>query len=784
MALKATTGDPYVLNVQKWLNETYKGKKGYTEINENGKTGWPTIYGLLHALQIELGITSTANNFGSGTISKFNSKYPNGIKQQNDNDTEKKNIYGIIQGGLLCKGYAIGANAPTCNFKDGTGSAIKNLKKDAGVNNSSSTVTLNVMKALMSMDYFYSYDTSTKTKNIQKIQRYLNANYEAYIGLSPCDGIYARGTNKALIYAIQAEEGMSTSAANGNFGPSTKRCCPTIPYKNAETNYNGNVYSSTKIGRFAKLVGMGLYVNGIGDGNFGTSINTAYVKQFQSKYALPITGVVDLTTWLSIFISSGNTSRSAKACDCATILTAAKAKTLYDNGYRYVGRYLSGTIAGGASKALSREELKIAFNAGLRVFPIQQASANRVSYFTESRAVTDVNSAYKYATELGIPRDTVIYFAVDCDPQGSEIISNIIPYFKKVYETMKNSKNGKYKIGIYGTRNVCSQVSNKGYAVRSFVSDMSTGFSGNLGFSIPNNWAFDQFTTVTVGTGDGKIEIDKDGFSGLDTGINYITDSSEDPILPPDPDYSKPIGYDTTSPQPTVMVNTSTKSINVYASKAEGVAGSNPAKEELQNACEDLGIPLANPSESNFWGVTGNKVGEIKPGDFFVRFECRDNRYNNSQIMNEGDSVHKVLFRTSDGVIRYGYIQEVITPTEYNAKDSLRAGRENFFYYNFDPENNKLIKNNVLTPDDAIYTVKRELDYLRSNEDKIGTLAVGSQIKGAGNAGDKNNGYMYFKKVRLNSSDTWEYLDSKNSKGAFVNLDMKNGVNGYDRALW
>jgi len=43
---------------------------------------------------------------------------------------------------------------------------------------------------------------------------------------------------------------------------------------------------------------------------------------------------------------------------------------------------------------------------------------------------------------------------------------------------------------------------------------------------------------------------------------------------------------------------------------------------------------------------------------------------------------------------------------------------------------------------------------------------------------------MYFEKVRLNSSDTWEYLDSKNSNGAFVNLDMKNGVNGYDRALW
>ena len=140
---------------------------------------------------------------------------------------------------------------------------------------------------------------------------------------------------------------------------------------------------------------MGLYVNGVGDGDFGITVSTASVKQFQDKYALPITGVVNLTTWLSIFISSGDTSRSAKACDCATILTAAKAKTLYDNGYRYVGRYLSGTIASGASKALSREELQIAFDAGLRIFPIQQASANKVSYFTEAQAVIDVNSAYE-----------------------------------------------------------------------------------------------------------------------------------------------------------------------------------------------------------------------------------------------------------------------------------------------------------------------------------------------------------------------------------------------------
>ena len=145
-----SNGDPYVLNVQEWVNDTYRGKTGYTEIPENGKTGWTTIYALLHALQIELGITATANNFGPSTISKFNEQYPNGVAQQDSNDETKKNIYGIIQGALLCKGYSIGANKPTCNFYGGTGSAVKKLKEDAGVDATSSTVTLNIMKALMS----------------------------------------------------------------------------------------------------------------------------------------------------------------------------------------------------------------------------------------------------------------------------------------------------------------------------------------------------------------------------------------------------------------------------------------------------------------------------------------------------------------------------------------------------------------------------------------------------------------------------------------------------------
>ncbi|MDD2435561.1 MAG: DUF1906 domain-containing protein, partial [Bacilli bacterium] len=189
-------------------------------------------------------------------------------------------------------------------------------------------------------------------------------------------------------------------------------------------------------------------------------------------------------------------------------------------GYRYVGRYLSGTIGGGISKALSKEEIEIAYSNGLKIFPIQQSSANTVAYFTEEQGISDANSAYDHAINLSIPSETIIYFAVDCDPQDWQITDNILPYFEKVKETMDTLHDGKYKIGVYGTRNVCTRVSNNDYAVSSFVGDMSTGFSGNLGFKIPENWAFDQFSTVTIGTGIGQIEIDKDGYSGANIGIN------------------------------------------------------------------------------------------------------------------------------------------------------------------------------------------------------------------------------------------------------------------------
>ena len=520
--------DQYVLNAQRWLNNTYGDNEQFGSVVENGHTGWDTIYGLIRALQIELGITNLANNFGPQTVAKFNQKYPNGIQQQSNDDETEDNVYAIIQSGLFCKGYATGVNTPTLHFYNGTGNAIKQLKEDAGIDHTSSTVTLNVMKALLSMDYFYSYDTSERTQKIIAIQRYLNGHYENYIGLRPCDGVYGRSTNEALIYAIQAEEGLPTNIANGYFGNTTKSCCPTIPYNNVEKNYNNQNYDLLSIGRFTILLKAGLYMNGYGNGNLnGTYDNETQnaVLDFQDDYLLPSNESCTLITWLSIFMSCGDTSRDCTAGDTRFEMTVSRMNILKDNDMTTIGRYLTG----GNFKVLRPQEPQRILDNNMKFFPIFQESGSDISYFTRERGRQDANSAVNAAKSFKIPRNTIIYFAVDCDPLEYQIQGSIIPYFESINLEMFDKLGGYYRIGIYSTRNTCKKVINRGFATTCFVSDMSTGYSGNMGFSIPSNWNFDQFYEVkNLNSAEGKWDVDKVAFSNRYPAVNQLDYSTYD----------------------------------------------------------------------------------------------------------------------------------------------------------------------------------------------------------------------------------------------------------------
>ncbi|MBR6567062.1 MAG: DUF1906 domain-containing protein [Clostridia bacterium] len=365
---------------------------------------------------------------------------------------------------------------------------------------------------------------STSDSRIKEIQQYLNTEFSDYIDYIPLDGVPSPYMCKALIFALQALEGLPTGVANGNFGPTTKKCCPDIPYSGSALSYSSESYSAKQIKSFTRLLQYALYVNGFSsgecDGVFDSETEKA-LSDFQTLMGIEATGKAELDTWLRLLTAPGDSSRGAVASDSATILDEKKAELLYSEGYRYIGRYLT-NASSGFDKALTREEAEIILASGMSFFPIYQTAGTKYSYFTASKGAEDAEKAMDAAYKLGLPESTVIYFAVDFDATRAQINGNILSYFKSIREKMAKSR---YKVGVYGSKGVCLTVTEKGYANFSFVSSLSSGFYGNSGYKMPGNWTFNQFSETTLTGAGASFAIDKNDFSGRDGGVSCLVDS-------------------------------------------------------------------------------------------------------------------------------------------------------------------------------------------------------------------------------------------------------------------
>ena len=502
--------DQAVLNAQIWLNNTYKGEAGYTEIPEDGITGQTTVKALITALQIEIGISSPNGTFGPATTSACPT-FEKDIIALPDNKVK------ILQHGLYCKGYS--TKLVTGVFGNNTEAAVKEVQNDAGLEDNG-IVTPLIFKTILNTDPLVL--ATDGDSQIRYIQQQLNKKYNNYFGIIPTNGKYERNTNKALIYALQAEEGMAVGSANGNFGPSTQSKCPILQINSTKVNF-------VKILQYA-LKCNGIAINNLtGDFNLGIQNN---IIQFQQFAALPLNeGKADLNVWMSLLSSKGNTNRAATGCDCATIISEENISILTSNNYSSIGRYLTGRYK------LTPKEINVLSKNNIRIFPIFQRSgegisATNVSYFTLARARADANDAYNAAHRLGFIAGTIIYFAVDFDAYDYQVTNTLIPFFKELSDTFNAINTANYKIGIYGPRNVCSRIGALGYTVSSFVSDMSTGYSGNLGYVLPINWAIDQILTITIDddTTGKSIEIDKDIIRGTYAGEIITHISYEDAL--------------------------------------------------------------------------------------------------------------------------------------------------------------------------------------------------------------------------------------------------------------
>lgn len=502
--------DVRVLEVQQWLGNTFPSYFYYDEtginsgsfpVEPDGMTGNTTVTALIMALQITLNLSPIDGIWGNGTTNAcptVSSSASNG------------NLLKIVQSGLICKGY----NPGTLDgyWGNNTANAISQFKSDLGFSNPSSQLSPAFFKFLLTTDP--SIIISGSNVYIRAVQQYLNANYSSLfvstLGYIPTGGFFERKTSKALIYAFQYCIG---TTADGVLGPNTFSLMPTI---SAQSTNDINVVKILQCALICNQF-MTTYITGEYDGT-----TTYAVAEFQSFMCLSDDNLVNVgdvnrRTWGALLWSRGDTSRDYNSIDTITRLSTQQCSALYQNGVRYIGRYLT-KVQNGLDKNMTDDEIVRIHNSGCNIIPIFQESNSSANDFNYSSGYESWNKAIKAATKLRIPHCT-IYFAVDFDVTDYQVKTIIKEFFQGINDA-KSVNPSIYDVGIYSTRNACQRINEYGLTTGCYVSDMSSAYSGNLGYIMPSNWNFDQFHETTITLGADSLHIDKVIASGNDLGFS------------------------------------------------------------------------------------------------------------------------------------------------------------------------------------------------------------------------------------------------------------------------
>ena len=515
-----------IKKAQRYLNAMFGGHKDWVHIDEDGFTGTVTMQAIIRAFQIQNGIPKITGTVGPTTAEAM-INLPE-IQKMDPNDESSINVC-LIQCALFCKGYNAGG-ITGIYYTTGV-TAVEVMQFDAGLP-MTGVIDWKVWMGLLSLNWF---TLSIKgDSKVRRIQRQLNSDWSHIIGVGPCDGVISRQTAYSLIGALQGAEGIVDKRIENlnavNFGDATTANFP---------NSLKEGQNSEEFQQYNKLVQYALYLNGYDPERFDgiyDMTTTNQVAKFQQEYALKslpfiVYGDVDISTMKALLISKGDTTRPAKACDCSTVLNFQQAKDIKDAGFTHVGRYLTGYVGPQHTpKALTPKEVQNIELLQLRVFPIYQDGGYFLDYFKNpERGNLDAKMAILAAERLGFPEGTTIYFAVDFDCYEFQMTKYIIPYFRDISLFFNGESNiNKYKVGIYAPRYICTKVSEEGYTEYSFVADMSWGYSCNLGFPIPRNWAFDQFAEEVFPSSP-SFNIDKVAYSGRDEGTRDFNKVEQTP---------------------------------------------------------------------------------------------------------------------------------------------------------------------------------------------------------------------------------------------------------------
>lgn len=133
-----------------------------------------------------------------------------------------------------------------------------------------------------------------------------------------------------------------------------------------------------------------------------------------------------------------------RGIDCASPVSARAANILKAEGFSFVGRYL---VPPSYTKALSWAEAEILHAAGLDILCVWETTAARMRG-AAAAGREDGARAYARARELGVPENTILYFASDFDAQPEDMSA------LRAYLAAARDQTGPYEVGVYGSYRV------------------------------------------------------------------------------------------------------------------------------------------------------------------------------------------------------------------------------------------------------------------------------------------------------------------------------------------
>jgi hypothetical protein len=157
------------------------------------------------------------------------------------------------------------------------------------------------------------------------------------------------------------------------------------------------------------------------------------------------------------------------------------AQYIKGNGLDFVARYYRKPDS--RWPALSANEAKVLSALGLNVVAVWESHSQHRDYFTYSRGYWDALAAGQQAKAVGQPAGSAIYFAVDFDARGADIVP-IDQYFRGITAGLAAATGGKsdYKVGVYGSGAVCDSLKGRGLAQYAWLSN-STAWAGSRNFA-------------------------------------------------------------------------------------------------------------------------------------------------------------------------------------------------------------------------------------------------------------------------------------------------------------